>query len=167
MYCVHLALSTSRFLCGSLYAPYINCQSFIHSKWWLDEWLVAQGVWVGGYIKYPALGRYVGKQSARTKSQAQYWRGFHSSVRNELCVSESPFSEKFRTVSLQPPSVIAGTNICTHVKNPKHWQSYTIVWTYENTAHSLLAGMGSAAPVAAVALPRYSNRNFWQGIKTH
>ena len=26
--------------------------------------------------------------------------------------------------------------ICAHVKNPKHWQPCTIVWTRQNTAHT-------------------------------
>ena len=52
----------------------------------------------------------------RLKSQAQYWRRFEAPVRQGIFLPGSTSS----AVSVQPPCVIACTNICAHVKNPKH-----------------------------------------------
>ena len=68
-------------------------------------------------------------------------------------------------VFVQTPCAIACISICVHVTNLKHCQSYTIVWTYENTVHTTLVGMGSASLAAAVAFPRSGDQNFLQGIK--
>ena len=62
----------------------------------------------------------------------------------------SQLSVQTLTVSLQPPCAIACINICLHVKNPKRWQPYHC---FENTAHTMSLGMGSAALVAAVPCP--------------
>ena len=58
-----------------------------------------------------------------------------------------------------PPCAVACTNICAHVKNLKHWQSYHCLDTrmWEGTSRSkilhTLVGMGSAALATAVPYP--------------
>ena len=57
------------------------------------------------------------------------------------------------TVSVQPPCAIACTNICAHVKSPKHWQPYhTTVRLHENTVHT------DPALAAAVPYPSKATR---------
>ena len=58
-------------------------------------------------------------------------------------------------VSVQPPCAIACTNICAHVKNPKH----TAIQLFEHAKilHTSI-GMGSAALAAAVPYPGKATR---------
>ena len=48
-------------------------------------------------------------------------------------------------------------NICTHVKNPKHWQPYHCLDTLWKILHTLIE-MGSAALAAAVPYPGNAGR---------
>ena len=73
-------------------------------------------------------------------------------VGSSLLCGEELFSHQstFSALSLQPLCATACLNICLHVKNPQHWQPYHC---FENTAHAISLGMGSAALVAAVPYP--------------
>ena len=55
------------------------------------------------------------------------------------------------TASIQPLCPIAYTNICAHIKNPKQWQPHHCLDM--EILHTLI-GMGSAAFVVVVPLPR-------------
>ena len=69
-----------------------------------------------------------------------------------MFLPESASSADSLTVSLQPPCAIACTNVCAHVKNPKHWEPY-----HTKILHTLI-GMGSAALATAVPNPGKATR---------
>ena len=54
-----------------------------------------------------------------------------------------PTLEDFLTVLAQSPCAVACINVCTRVKNPKHWQPYHCSW-HTKMLHPLV-GMGSTA----------------------
>ena len=76
---------------------------------------------------------------------------FEPLVQQRNHLPESLFSADSLTVFAQTLCAIACINVCAHVQNPRTG-SETIVWTHGNTAHT--AGLGSAALVTAVTVPR-------------
>ena len=72
----------------------------------------------------------------------------------DFCSPESPFCADTFAIVEQLPCGIVYLSICAHVKDPTHWQR-----GHTQTLHTLV-GMGSAALVAAVALPRHGDLNF-------
>ena len=81
----------------------------------------------------------VGRVSDWKASCNIQWRGFESTVRQEMFLPQSTSSADSLTVPVQPPCAIARITICAHFKNPKHWQPCIYipdVLTHEDTANT-------------------------------
>ena len=94
------------------------------------------------------------------KAKEQYWRGFQSLVRQGTFLPESAFSADSLMVSAQPPRAIAYINICAHVKNPTHWQSYHCLNTGKYCTHwqERVALLLRLLCVTRVRRPKFSAR---------
>ena len=104
-------------------------------------------------------------QRVEPKSQAQYWPRFDSPARRVFFSQGQLSVHTLFTVFVQPPCAITYSNICPHVKNPKHWQPYKLCthscFGHAEMLHTLIGMAIAALKVIVASRPEFPARDKW------